>query len=123
MLEKLLSEILDGQSLHSILRELWSMAATRLRVLRIARGLKLQTVAEATRLSVDYLAKLERGDLPLTARAGRILAKYYGEPAAQLDRPSDPPIERLQPFIEIVAELVAERVLARLKEEEDRVSS
>ena len=95
----------------------------RMRVLRIADGHSLQQVANVTGLSPDFIAKLERGDAPMSLRAGRELSKFYGLPVSELVGPcGEPQLERLGPFIEMVAELVAERVLMQLKKE-DGVSS
>ncbi len=93
----------------------------RMRVMRIANGHSLQQVANVTGLSVHSIAKIERGDAPMSQRAGRALSKFYGLPVSELVGPCGPPqLERLGPFVEIVAELVAERVLQQLKKEEER---
>lgn len=50
---------------------------TRLRELRIKKGLTLAQLEEKTGINRNYLSQIERGDRPLNARTLKIFCEFY----------------------------------------------
>jgi transcriptional regulator with XRE-family HTH domain len=53
------------------------MTGSDLRALRTAHGLTQAQVAQALGYNTNYLARLERGDVPMTPRCARLITTFF----------------------------------------------